>query len=109
MKKNKFTIDSPELFEFNRNSHVLFVWTGYAHKRKFHNYSKVTHIVFNGSHYVFAVGQLENQEMVVEKILNYLEQNAEISDESFKDRLYEIYKYYLEDIDDHYCVKIGGI
>ena len=129
MKKNKFresTVHSPVLFQFNRNSHVLFVWTDFAYRKIYYPYRKVTHLVFNNSHYILYVdnvdlyvGNLDSRESIVKNILkhilnkilnnilNYVSKHKEISDELFKDRLHKVCKKYSEDRCRFYYVKFG--
>ena len=126
MKKNKLTVYSPELFQFNRNSHLLFVWTDFAYRKIYYPYRKVTHLVFNNSHDILYVDKtelyvsnLDSRENIVRNILkhilnkilnnilNYVSKHKEISDELFKDRLHKVCKKYSEDRCRFYYVKFG--
>lgn len=107
MKKNKFSVLTYELFQFNIDSHLLFIWTDIVDNDIPCPYKKTTNILFNDFRYVFAVPTFIHQEKIVKHLLKYVSLYKQISNTMFKSRLERLIYRYLDTYDDFYCIELS--
>lgn len=107
MKKNKFSVYTYKLFQFNIDSHLLFIWTDIVDNDISCLYVKTTNILFNDFRYVFAVPTYTHQEKIVKHLLKYVSLYKQISNTMFKNRLERLIYKYIDTYDDFYCIEIS--
>lgn len=104
MKSSNYSAWNAEFICMTKKSHILFIWTDRAPRNSTHNFTRVSHVVFNNSYFTFALPRVEYHTYLCRNLMNYFSKKSstQITEQSIKSKIESLTEYYVPQDDDYF-------